>query len=234
MNNQQQQQHQRKSNNSQHPRDRHRSHKPSPSGSSSSTSKAVARGSAPTLGEYGLMLLAVISVVVLVGVAIYNVNLYTEIIAGYLPMPWAWLQRMVGWGLWALIQACELIPLLIEYETAFMALIAVSAGAFPSVSIGGNNPTVNKIQRRVNSFPKRWLFLAGMMGCVVFGLDLALVIGHFKPVAMNGFIPSIDMGAAFSVILTVILFQAACMICLFACNGLWFVGLGRKSVDGGK
>lgn len=191
--------------------------------------------SLPTVGEIGLAILSLISVAVLIGVSIYNLSLYNTIISGYLPMPWAWLQRLVSWSLWALIQACELIAILIEFETAFMALIAVSTSVFPTLAISGTtDPTVSKIQRRFNSFPKRWLFLAGMLSCFVFALDTALVVGHFEPMTFSGFMPSIDGGAVFSVVLTVLLFQAAFMICLFSLNGLWFVGMGRNAIKEAK
>lgn len=184
-----------------------------------------------SIGEHSLNLGALVAYAFLGAVAVYNVWLYQRIFADLLPLPWDWLQWAFGFLGWMLIQIAELLPILIRSEIAFMALIAMAIGAFPRIAHDKrHSPAVSRLRDRINSYPDWWLFMANVIGSVVFLVDLFFVGLHFEPLRWTWFIPTLDFTALMQVVVTVLMFQAAFGFALWVSGGRWFM----RNAQGGN
>lgn len=181
-----------------------------------------------TVGELSINLGAFVAYALLGGAAIYNAHLYFRIISELLPLPWLWLQVLVGVSIWGLIQIGELLPFLIRSEVGFMALIALATERFKGVDPAiARNPTSARLAKRINNFPARWLWGMGAIGGATFLVDFIMVWYYFEPIQLTGFLPSISITALFQIALTVVLFQSAFCFALYMNNGKWFLKTGK-------
>lgn len=182
-----------------------------------------------TAGEATLNLTALAATAFLGAIATYNISLYQKIFSNLFELPWAWLQWLFGFSGWLLIQLVEVLPILLRNELGFMALIAIAASTFPRINVNQSNPIAKRLGDRINLTPEWWLFNSNRAATLTFGADLVFVGRHFQAIDFGSFIPRIDVGALFSTVVTVVIFQAAFILALHAWNGRWLVREGKQA-----
>lgn len=97
------------------------------------------------------------------------------------------LLRLAGWGmgfvLWALLQACETYPIILQHDRATLRQAVIEAESSPPMAIrDGDDPALIQVKRWYNGLPLKGVRVAMRAALIAYAVDGTICLVTYPPV----------------------------------------------------